>query len=66
MGSVQTPLDRSLTAFFEASSVAGAHGRNIVNVILVDFRSFDTLGEISVVVLAAWAGVNLIRRAKER
>ena len=66
MTTLQTPLDRSLTAFFEASSVMAAHGRNIVNVILVDFRSFDTLGEITVVVLAAWAGVNLIRRAKER
>jgi multicomponent Na+:H+ antiporter subunit A len=66
LATLQTPLDRSLTAFFEAGSVVAAHGRNIVNVILVDFRSFDTLGEITVVVLAAWAGVNLIRRAKER
>ena len=65
MGILQTPLDRSLTAFFESNSVVAAHGRNIVNVILVDFRSFDTLGEICVVVLAAWAGVNLIRRPKE-
>jgi multicomponent Na+:H+ antiporter subunit A len=66
MGILEAPLDRRLTAFFEANSVAAAHGRNIVNVILVDFRSFDTLGEIGVVVLAAWAGVNLIRRTKER
>ncbi len=66
LATLQTPLDRSLTAFFETGSMVAAHGRNIVNVILVDFRSFDTLGEITVVVLAAWAGVNLIRRAKER
>jgi multicomponent Na+:H+ antiporter subunit A len=62
MGVLQAPLDRSLTGFFEANSYIAAHGRNIVNVILVDFRSLDTLGEICVVVLAAWAGVALTRR----
>lgn len=30
-----------------------AYGRNIVNVTLVDFRAFDTLGEIAVLALAA-------------
>ncbi|MDX2452240.1 MAG: proton-conducting transporter membrane subunit [Desulfosarcina sp.] len=65
MGIGSTPLDRSLTAFFETQSYLTAHGRNIVNVILVDFRSLDTLGEITVVVLAAWAGVALIRKTKE-
>jgi multicomponent Na+:H+ antiporter subunit A len=63
MGIAGTPLDRNLTTFFETASYVEAHGRNIVNVILVDFRSLDTLGEICVVVLAAWAGVNLIRRS---
>ena len=61
MGVGQHPLDRSLTEFFEANSYAAAHGRNIVNVILVDFRSLDTLGEITVVVLAALAGAALLR-----
>jgi len=61
-GVVSNPLDRSLTTFFETHSYLSAHGRNIVNVILVDFRSLDTLGEICVIVLAAWAGVHLIRR----
>jgi multicomponent Na+:H+ antiporter subunit A len=65
MGVLQVPLDRSLTAFFENHAYIAAHGRNIVNVILVDFRSLDTLGEICVVVLAAWAAVTLIRRPKE-
>jgi multicomponent Na+:H+ antiporter subunit A len=64
-GSLQRPLDRTLTAFFESQSYLAAHGRNIVNVILVDFRSLDTLGEITVVVLAAWAAVALIRKTKE-
>ena len=35
-------------------------GGNIVNVILVDFRAFDTLGEISVVAMAALAVLTLV------
>ncbi len=66
MGLTRIPLDRGLTAFFETKSYVAAHGRNIVNVILVDFRSLDTLGEICVVALAAWAGVALIRKTEER
>jgi multicomponent Na+:H+ antiporter subunit A len=66
MGIGQPPLDRSLTFFYESKSYLAAHGRNIVNVILVDFRALDTLGEITVVVLAAWAGIALIRKPKER
>lgn len=65
LGVLQHPLDRSLTAFFAGQSYLAAHGRNIVNVILVDFRALDTFGEITVVVLAAWAGVSLIRKTKE-
>jgi multicomponent Na+:H+ antiporter subunit A len=60
----QTDLDRSVTNFFEANSYIAAHGRNIVNVILVDFRSFDTLGEITVVALAGLAGYALIQKRK--
>jgi multicomponent Na+:H+ antiporter subunit A len=61
----QTDLQRSLTDFFEANSYIAAHGRNIVNVILVDFRSFDTLGEITVVALAGLAGYALIQKQKD-
>jgi multicomponent Na+:H+ antiporter subunit A len=57
-------LERSLTDFFEANSYIAAHGRNIVNVILVDFRSLDTLGEITVVALAGLASYALIRKRK--
>jgi len=66
VGVGRSPLDRSLTAYFETQSYLAAHGRNIVNVILVDFRALDTLGEITVVVLAAWAGIALLRKPKER
>jgi multicomponent Na+:H+ antiporter subunit A len=57
-------LDRSLTAYYETNSYIAAHGRNIVNVILVDFRSLDTLGEITVVAIAGLAGYALIRAQK--
>jgi multicomponent Na+:H+ antiporter subunit A len=60
----QTELNRSVTDFFEANSYIAAHGRNIVNVILVDFRSLDTLGEITVVALAGLAGYALIQKRK--
>jgi len=65
MGVLHLPLERDLTAFFETHSSLAAHGRNIVNVILVDFRGLDTFGEITVVFLAAWAGVALIRKTRE-
>jgi multicomponent Na+:H+ antiporter subunit A len=60
----QIDLERSLTDFFEANSYIAAHGRNIVNVILVDFRSLDTLGEITVVALAGLACYALIQKRK--
>lgn len=58
---LSVPLDRRLTSFFEASSWPDAYGRNIVNVILVDFRAIDTFGEIAVVVVAALSAYALLR-----
>ncbi|OSP56821.1 hydrogen gas-evolving membrane-bound hydrogenase subunit E [Pseudoruegeria sp. SK021] len=55
-------LDLRLTDYFAAESYPTAFGRNIVNVILVDFRAFDTFGEISVVVVAALSAVALLRQ----
>ncbi|MFO7839297.1 MAG: hydrogen gas-evolving membrane-bound hydrogenase subunit E [Desulfosalsimonadaceae bacterium] len=58
------PLDRSVTAFFEHNSYLAAHGKNIVNVILVDFRSMDTLGEVTVVAAAGLAAYALIEKKR--
>ena len=55
-------LDTSVSEFFAENSVPGGFGRNVVNVILVDFRAFDTLGEVVVVVVAGLAAVALMRR----
>jgi multicomponent K+:H+ antiporter subunit A len=46
----------SISSFFMENSVSGGGGTNVVNVILVDFRGFDTLGEITVLAVAA-AGI---------
>jgi multicomponent Na+:H+ antiporter subunit A len=58
---VANPVDRRLTDYFEAASYPEAYGRNIVNVILVDFRALDTFGEIAVVVIAALSAYALLR-----
>ena len=42
-----------ISDYMIANSAPLAHGRNIVNVILVDYRALDTLGEIFVLALAA-------------
>jgi multicomponent Na+:H+ antiporter subunit A len=44
-----------------ARSVPDGHGRNVVNVILVDFRGFDTMGEITVLAVASIGAVALAR-----
>ncbi|MBB3810094.1 hydrogen gas-evolving membrane-bound hydrogenase subunit E [Pseudochelatococcus contaminans] len=54
------PFDGRLSDFFRAASVPEAHGRNLVNVILVDFRALDTLGEITVLGLAAIAAAAVL------
>ncbi|PSQ31131.1 Na+/H+ antiporter subunit A [Halobacteriales archaeon QS_9_67_15] len=64
-----TPDDVVAQYFVENSGVPAEHGPtfvdgggggNIVNVILVDFRAFDTLGEISVVAMAALSVSTLV------
>lgn len=57
----QEPFDTTLTDFFNAYSKVIAHGANVVNVIIVDFRGTDTLGEISVVMITGLAILALIR-----
>jgi len=57
----QQPFDTTLSEFFSAYSKVVAHGTNVVNVILVDFRGTDTLGEIAVVMVTGLAILSLIR-----
>jgi multicomponent Na+:H+ antiporter subunit A len=55
------PKDSRLTPYFADFSYELAHGRNVVNVILVDFRSFDTMGEITVLGIAAIGVFGLLK-----
>ncbi|WP_305042870.1 putative monovalent cation/H+ antiporter subunit A [Geoalkalibacter sp.] len=51
--------------FFAEQTWPAAHGRDIVNVILVDFRAMDTLGEIAVLTLAG-VGVHALLRLRSK
>lgn len=55
------PFDTRLAEFFTEHSYPIAQGRNIVNVIIVDYRGLDTLGEIGVVLIAGLAILALVR-----
>ena len=57
------PQQTALRDFFAFSSLALAKGRNVVNVVLVDFRAFDTMGEITVLAIAA-IGVRALLRTR--
>ncbi|MCC7463612.1 MAG: monovalent cation/H+ antiporter subunit A [Gammaproteobacteria bacterium] len=56
------PSASELARFYLRNALQVAEGRNVVNVILVDFRGFDTLGEITVVGIVAMIVYSLLRR----
>ncbi|MEM7797825.1 MAG: hydrogen gas-evolving membrane-bound hydrogenase subunit E [Chloroflexota bacterium] len=60
------PYSRHISDYYAAVSYSLAKGQNIVNVILVDFRGFDTLIEISVLGVAAIGVYALIRGANNQ
>ncbi len=55
----------SISRYFVEHSVPEGHGRNVVNVILVDFRELDTLGEITVLAVAG-VGVYALLKLRRR
>src|SRR5699024_8962269 len=52
----------SVSEYFLQQAIPGAGGHNVVNVILVDFRALDTLGEITVLAIVALTVFALLRR----
>jgi multicomponent Na+:H+ antiporter subunit A len=58
--------DGEVSRFFLRESQPSAHGRNVVNVILVDFRAMDTLGEITVLATAGVGVYALMRQGRRR
>lgn len=59
------PFDFSVGNYFIDNSVPLAHGRNVVNTILVDFRALDTMGEVVVVATAAIGIYGLVKPSKK-
>jgi len=63
---VDTGFGEPISAFFSEQSVAGGKGRNIVNVIIVDFRATDTFGELFVLALAGMGVATLLIARRQR
>jgi multicomponent K+:H+ antiporter subunit A len=57
-----SPPPASIAGYFVRNAYSQGGGTNIVNVILVDFRAFDTLGEITVLCTVALTVYALFRR----
>jgi multicomponent Na+:H+ antiporter subunit A len=53
LSSLGGQLFSPISKYYAENAYTLAHGRNVVNVILVDFRGMDTLGEITVLSIAA-------------
>jgi len=60
------PGDVTVSEEYLARSLPEAHGRNVVNVVVVDFRGFDTMGEITVLLVAALGIVGLVQAGRRR
>jgi multicomponent Na+:H+ antiporter subunit A len=60
---LSVPFDPVIQDWMGRAAVPEAKGRNVVNVVIVDFRALDTLGEIAVLLIAALAATVLLRRA---
>ena len=56
------PAPQSISPFFLEKALSEGGGRNVVNVMLVDFRGFDTMGEITVLAIVALTVYALLRR----
>jgi multicomponent K+:H+ antiporter subunit A len=61
---ILTRPHESISDYFLAQSKPAGGGSNVVNVILVDFRGFDTLGEIAVLAIAALGIYALLSRLR--
>lgn len=59
------PVESRLADFFVEKAVSVAGGHNVVNVILVDFRALDTLGEITVIAVAGLGALALMKGVLE-
>ena len=56
------PAFPSIADYMVRNSYKLGGGNNVVNVILVDFRAFDTFGELTVILLASIGAYALLKR----
>ncbi len=61
LAAAAVPHPPSIASYYLENSYPLAQGRNVVNVILTDFRALDTLGEITVVAVAGLGLFALLR-----
>jgi multicomponent Na+:H+ antiporter subunit A len=61
----QVQIDLPLSNYYSSFSFLKAYGKNVVNVIIVDFRGLDTLGEITVLLLVALGIPTMLKKKKE-
>lgn len=61
---IQVDFNHPISDFFVENSYLKAYGKNVVNVILVDFRALDTLGEITVLTISALGVFVLLKKKK--
>lgn len=61
LASLNASFGEGIAGYFAENSATVAFGRNVVNVIIVDFRALDTLGEITVLAIAAFGIFALLK-----
>jgi multicomponent Na+:H+ antiporter subunit A len=59
--SLHVNYNHPISDFYVINNLSRGFGKNVVNVILVDFRALDTLGEITVLSIAALGVYSLIK-----
>jgi len=63
---ISVPMASDLKTYFGDNSLSLGKGLNVVNVILVDFRALDTLGEVIVLSVAATGIYSLLKLRMEK
>jgi len=63
---ISVPMASDLKTYFGDNSLSLGKGLNVVNVILVDFRALDTLGEVIVLSVAAIGIYSLLKLRMEK
>lgn len=63
--SLHVEFSNSISDMMLENSFVKGYGKNVVNVILVDFRALDTLGEVTVLIIAAMGVFILLKKTKK-